>query len=208
MRDDRVHSELNARKWDGRAENFDRPAFDFFRHLQKKVVAAASPRSGVRFLDIGCGTGWAVRYASELAGDGEFVGVDLSPKMLEKARESARECNTVRFARANAESLPFDDGAFDIVICTMSFHHYLNPPRALAEARRVLAPQGCYYLLDVASDGPLGLLIELVTRSTEREHVRFHSTRELRSLFEEAGLTPVDTKRLLGPVKLQIGRRA
>lgn len=58
------HTRLNERKWDSRAATYDRKRFDYFRWMQKRVVRLIDLRPGLHFLDIGCGTGWAVRYVA------------------------------------------------------------------------------------------------------------------------------------------------
>jgi ubiquinone/menaquinone biosynthesis C-methylase UbiE len=91
-----------------------------------------------RVLDVGCGTGL---MSAKLAASGRRVcGVDISAGMVERARR--RGGQTVEFIQGDAERLPAEIGAFDAVINLISFHHYPNPSRAVAEFRRVLRPGG------------------------------------------------------------------
>jgi ubiquinone/menaquinone biosynthesis C-methylase UbiE len=92
---------------------------------------------GRRVLEVGSGTG---RFAAALA-ERELArvwAVDSSPEMLEVARARAPR---VAFRRAVAERLPFKDGAFERAVATLVVH-VLDRPRAFAELRRVLRPDG------------------------------------------------------------------
>ena len=113
------------------------------------------------FLDIGCGTGWAVGCVAALAANkGSFYGVDLSSKMIEKATENFKGNDAVRIIKSNVESIPLSDDFFNVIICTNSFHHYLHPDRALREIRRLLKYGGKLYLLDPTADSLLIKCIE------------------------------------------------
>jgi SAM-dependent methyltransferase len=93
---------------------------------------------GRRVLDVGCGTG---RLASALT-EREACrvwAVDSSPEMLEVARRQAS--GATRFRLGEAEALPFRPGWFERVVMRLVVH-LVDPPRALAEARRVLGQGG------------------------------------------------------------------
>jgi ubiquinone/menaquinone biosynthesis C-methylase UbiE len=86
------HAKLNEEMWDLRAETWYGRRFSYFRWMQKKLVSLLELGENPQFLDLGCGTGWAVRYAASLAnGRGEFCGIDISSKMIGKAEAGAGE---------------------------------------------------------------------------------------------------------------------
>lgn len=95
---------------------------------------------GVRFLDVGCGYGRVCRYA---AGEGaaEVVGVDLSEKMLAKARAENAD-GGVRYVRSAIEDLSFPDAAFDVVFSALAFHYVADIAPVFARLHRLLAPGG------------------------------------------------------------------
>jgi ubiquinone/menaquinone biosynthesis C-methylase UbiE len=118
--------------------------------MTRAIVAAAQVRSGMRVLDIACGTGEpAISLAAVLVGDGDVVGVDISPAPLKIAGERAiqRGLSNVTFQQADAHELPFPDNSFDCITSRLGIMFFSDLPRALSEMRRVLKPSGRAILL-------------------------------------------------------------
>lgn len=202
-----AHIKANEKRWDSWAGTYDMKRFDFFRHFQKKAVEMTQLKEGQSFLDIGCGTGFAVRYAADTRMDnGNFCGIDLSEKMIERSVQNSTDFRNVHFYRANVEAMPFENDVFDSAICTNSFHHYPDPIKALEEIRRVLKPEGRIYILDATPDYPMTRLMENIIKRREPSHVKLYSTKEFRELFEKSKLKYVRTTSVW-PVKVQIGKK-
>ncbi|MGA7677525.1 MAG: methyltransferase domain-containing protein, partial [Dehalococcoidia bacterium] len=188
-------AKLNKEKWDVRAKTFDERRFNYFRYMQKRLVSLLNLKENQRLLDLGCGTGWAVRYAARLVNErGEFYGIDISSNMVEKAKTSSADYKNVQFYQASADRLPFGNDFFDFIICSNSFHHYFSPDKVLNEAYRVLKPKGRIYIMDLTSDGAIAKMIDRWIRRREREHVKFYSTLEYQTMFREAGINYVAGK--------------
>jgi len=101
-----------------------------------------------QILDLGCGTGRATFPLYEL-GYQNIIGVDLTPEMIEKARELNEYFQTaIPFQVGNALDLAFEDAAFDVVIFSfnglMSIPMHSNRAQALSEINRVLKPSGIF----------------------------------------------------------------
>lgn len=112
--------------------------------------------SEAAILDIGCGTGAALRHAVTRGARGLLVGVDLVPRMVEIARErSATAQDRLHFMVGAAEALPVDDATFDVVLAFDSFDHWDDPRKGLAEVRRALRPGGRFI---VVKDGGVAAL--------------------------------------------------
>jgi ubiquinone/menaquinone biosynthesis C-methylase UbiE len=202
------HAGLNERKWDSRAATYDQRRFSYFRWMQQRVIRLIDPRPGFHFLDVGCGTGWAVRYvASLLQGEGEFYGIDISGNMIETAQIHSRGSGNVHFYRTNAEEIPLKGGSVDCAICTNSFHHYLYPSKVLAEIDRVLTIGGRLFVLDVTTDDFLMRWIDGWVRQQEREHVKFYSSSEYGVMFAAAGLKHLSSKLVTYPIKVHIAEK-
>ena len=141
-----------------------------------------------RVLDIGCGTGRLLRAVATRFPDTELVGIDPAATMVEQAEASPRSNVPIRALQARAEDLPFPDDRFDLVLSTMSFHHWTNQQRALCEISRVLTPEGRFTLTDAVVRG-VGWLFFALWRTG-----RFHSQTELTRMFERAGLRIVSRR--------------
>jgi ubiquinone/menaquinone biosynthesis C-methylase UbiE len=103
-------------------------------------------------LEIGSGPGeLALEIARRLPG-GEVVGVDLAEAMIDRASERSRAerlDQRVRFQLADAAALPLADGSFDVVVSTLSLHHWSDPAAVFAEIARVLHPGGLALIYDL-----------------------------------------------------------
>ena len=85
-------------------------------------------------LDVGCGTGPMIELLLREFPDKHCTGIDLTLRMIEAAQ--AKHLANAKFLVGDSEHLPFEAGAFDVVICTNSFHHDPNPQAFMQEAAR------------------------------------------------------------------------
>jgi ubiquinone/menaquinone biosynthesis C-methylase UbiE len=125
--------------FDARASRYDeiRPQTASWWRRFEALVEQADLR-GRRVLDVGCGTGTVATALAERAA-ARVWGVEPSAEMLAVAQ--GRVPRGVGLKQGRAEELPFKDGWFERVVMSLVVH-LLDRPRALAEARRVLAPDG------------------------------------------------------------------
>jgi len=93
-------------------------------------------------LEIGCGQGTGAKIIYDLFSPQEYVGVDLDPKMVERARRKQRGLKNAQFLQGDAAKLPFADGSFDLAIDFGIIHHIPNWRDALAELHRTLRTNG------------------------------------------------------------------
>ena len=105
-----------------------------------RVGEDGEPERRFRVLDVGCGTGLLAAYVLDAMPYVRLVGVDLSERMVDVARE--RLGGGARLFCADAERLPFSEGAFDVVIMNDTIHHLPDAARAVFEAWRVLGRHG------------------------------------------------------------------
>lgn len=111
-----------------------------FAEWPSRLVAAAGLRSGMRVADIACGTGaLTLEAAKAVRPGGDVVGVDLNSAMLAVARRKGR---VIGWHEASAESLPFDDHAFDAVLSQFGLMFFADRTLAIREMWRVLRPGG------------------------------------------------------------------
>jgi SAM-dependent methyltransferase len=106
-----------------------------------RLVKHARVRAGQKVLDIACGTG-VVAVTAALAG-AHVTGLDLTPDLLEVARENSQIAGvSIDWREGDAENLPFDAGAFDVVLSQFGHIFAPRPDVATAEMLRVLKPGG------------------------------------------------------------------
>jgi ubiquinone/menaquinone biosynthesis C-methylase UbiE len=128
------------------------------RSHRDALLAGVGPVAGLRIADIGCGEGALDR---DLAAAGAIVtGYD---PFIAPAARTALGAGSWQAVRAPADALPAPDGAFDLALFVFSLHHV---PRAklagaLAEARRVLRPNGRLYVAEPVAHGPHQHIVEL-----------------------------------------------
>ena len=109
------------------------------------AVAELDLQSDVTVLDIGCGTGTALRFAAEKVVNGSLIGIDPVPRMVEIAREQTNDhpaANRITFQEGSAEDLPLNTNVADFVFAFDSIDHWTDLNRGLSEVLRVLKPGG------------------------------------------------------------------
>lgn len=132
-------------------------------------------------LDVGCGTGMLSERLLGAFPSCRLAGVDLSPAMVERAR--TRLAGRAEVREADAERLPFHDGAFDLVVCNDSFHHYPDPDRAAFQMWRVLRKGGALVLGDVWQPAPARAVMNAWMPFSHEGDVRIYSEAELRAIL-------------------------
>jgi len=151
-------------------------AFDFIAGLPQMrllrwytIQRALALKSSGQAADLGCGPGHLVIEMAALAPDLHITGVDLSDDVLQKAENAAQQSglgSQVSFRKGDVQRIPFDDDALDLVVSTLSLHHWGDPVAVFDEIARVLRPGGCFLIFDLRRDmiPPGYLLIWFVTR--------------------------------------------
>lgn len=123
------------------ADAYERLTRAFMDGSADSIVEAAGLAAGEIVLDLACGTGIVARKVVPAVGTaGRVVGADINPAMLAAAREVVGD--GVEFVEAPCDSLPFDDGTFDRVLCQQGFQFFPDLSAAMVEACRVLRPGG------------------------------------------------------------------
>lgn len=174
--------------------NFSKDAADYDQSARYATLRASYPtitsealNKPLRtILDIGCGTGALLRMIQDKRNDARLFGVDLSEQMIRVAKAKLGERADLKVS--DSETLPFPNEAFDLVMCTFSFHHYPNPGAVLQEMRRVLVPGGRLILADPTGPMLLRQLVNFIYLFTKDGSVRVYSKREMKALLETAGL--------------------
>jgi ubiquinone/menaquinone biosynthesis C-methylase UbiE len=163
---------------------YEKVAIGGLRGFHQQVASAitSSLKSG-RVLDVGTGPGQLLIEITRRNPNLELVGIDLSRKMLKIAKrlteQDAKVCAeaaatdlvpttvrtdaNIRLVRGDVRNLPFSDGEFDLVVSTLSLHHWHDPARGIQECLRVTAPGGRCWIYDLRTDASVRTHAKLVT---------------------------------------------
>ena len=115
-------------------------------------------QGGTRVVDVGCGAGIDSLIAAQMVGhDGQVIGVDMTPAMLDRARRAADEmgATAVEFREGFMEALPVADGWADVVISNGVLNLTPDKTKALREMARVLKPTGRLQIGNITIDKPV-----------------------------------------------------
>jgi SAM-dependent methyltransferase len=113
---------------------------------------------GEKVVDIGSGGGFDVFIAAQQVGpEGQVVGIDMTPEMLDKSRQTAREMglSNVEFREGLIEEMPVEDGWADVVISNGVINLCADKELVFDEIRRVLKPGGRLQFADIANGAPV-----------------------------------------------------
>jgi len=170
----------------------------FYQAVHRRLLDAIALPAQPHVLDLGCGTGKLLNRLAQAHPNLKGLGIDLSPDMVAQARRSNQAPEQVNYQIGNATALTLEAGRFDALFNTITFLHYPQPEPVLAEVRRLLKPDGRYYLADFAprwAEEP-----EVLAQGISP--IRFYSPKVREQLAAQAGLTVFGHTWLLGPVLL------
>lgn len=195
--------EFEARSWEDRVDGYA----GFFGDVTGRVIGplldAAGVGSGTRVLDVATGPGYVAAEAAQRGA--RALGVDVAEAMVNRAQG---EHPDIEFRHADAQSLPFEDAAFEVVVCNFGLPHFGRPEAAVAEAARVAAPGGRVALStwDVPAEMRMfGVFLEAVADAGAGppdgmppgpDVFRFSDDLEFTRLLEGAALVDVEVRRV------------
>ena len=185
-------------------ENYDRDMvpliFEPYAHDMAQKASALSPKT---VLEIAAGSGVVTRaLAPKLSPDARYIATDLNQPMLDYAATRQKQDERITWRQADAQALPFEDAAFDLVCCQFGAMFFPDRPSAYREARRVLKPGGCFLFsawdrieenvfADDVTHALAGLFPNDPPRFLARTPHGYHDTALIRSDLEKAGFSNV-----------------
>ena len=149
----RTRNHANMYGFARHARGYDLLSGVLARPLYRRVVADVTEvglPAGSVVLDVGTGPGRVSRLVAAACPTVEVEGVDLSPEMIARATSTAKTTITrnLRFQVGDVAALPFADNSVDLVVSTLSLHHWDDPAAGLNEIVRVLGPAGQAWIYD------------------------------------------------------------
>jgi len=166
------------------AEGRDRGMEERHWHTAKHALSRMPVESDDTVLDLGTGSGYALRALREAGGIRRAYGLDGAPEMLRNAR-SYTDDPEIGYVRGDFDALPFADDSVDHVFSMEAFYYAEDPRGTLREVRRVLRPGGTFYCA-------VNYYEENVHTHGWQENISIEMTRwdrrRYREAFREAGL--------------------
>jgi len=154
-----------AAMWGIGGKDYDEISFaisDALAHAAQRLNA----RAGEHILDVATGTGWSARNAARRGAT--VTGVDIAPDLLAAAGDLSRHIRPpIEFRLANAQQLPFDDGAFDGVISTFGVMFAADQAAAAAELARVCRSGGRLVLATWAPNGAVAEFFGVIAHHSD-----------------------------------------
>lgn len=174
-----VHEEFD--EW--AAKGRDRGMEERHWHTAKHVLARMPIEPGETIVDLGTGSGYALRALRETKRAGNSYGLDASPEMLQNARSYTSD-NRISYLRGDFDSLPFSTDSVDHIFSMEAFYYAADPMQTLRELQRILRPGGTFYCA-------VNYYEENVYSHEWQESISIEMTRwdrqEYRHAFREAG---------------------
>lgn len=143
-------------------------------------------------LDIGCGSGLALKMLGDIIIEGKIVGVDYSPLMLRQAEKRNRQGvkeGKIAIHHGSVSDLPFPDASFDKVCAIETFYFWPNPSEDLQEVNRILRPGGTVAVaMEISKEGKNG---SSILDNAQRLGFPIFSGKEMKTLLSAAGFVDV-----------------
>jgi ubiquinone/menaquinone biosynthesis C-methylase UbiE len=185
-------------------ENYDRYMVPLiFESYARDIARRAAALSPKAVLETASGSGVVTRaLAPGLSPDASYIVTDLNQPMLDYAATRQKQDSRVTWRKADAQSLPFEDAAFDLVCCQFGVMFFPDRPSAYREARRVLKPGGTFLFNawdrieeNVFADDVTNALAEFFPEDPPRFMARtphgYHDSGLIRSDLAKAGFLNV-----------------
>lgn len=197
-----VRPESVQAEFDSKARSYEAGRLaDWYKAQAELVMKHARPRAGETVLDVGCASGWLLRQLMGRHSGVAGLGIDLSPAMIEAARERTRVEGISGLTFVTGDWMQIDPAPLlqahglrstELVVCVSAFHYFSDPALALEKMYQAVGPGGRLLLLDRARDGSaMTMLWDLIHRVVLRDTARFYRADEMVALAEAAGFSDV-----------------
>ena len=195
-------TDQNARFTDG--TGYEKFMGQWSRIAGRLFLGWLSLPRGLRWLDVGCGTGAFTEIIQQSSDASEIIAIDPSAAQVSYA-QSRTNAEGIEFRVADARTMPFENGRFDVAVSALVLNFIPNREKAVAEMRRVVRPGGTVAasVWDFAGGNETAQHLNSAVRELEGPRYRSPGSNPesatgeyLKALFEGAGLADVKTRPL------------
>jgi len=167
------------------APSYDRRWSHYLKRTHERSFDFLGAHSGMKMLDIACGTGKFLDLAARKLSPAFLMGVDPNPSMLEEAQKRISDNTILR--QASAYEIPADDQSFDRIVCLNSFHYFERPEKALREMRRVMKPNGKLILTDWRANRTTHVILKIALTAIRHPYHHIYSTEQIQATLKDEG---------------------
>lgn len=164
----------------------------------RRFLEWLDPAPGLRWLDVGCGNGAFIETLFDAAQAAHVTGIDPSDGLLATARRRL-EGRAAELVRGDAQALPFEHASFDAAVMALVINFVPDPPKAIAEMRRVVRPGGhlSAYIWDISNGGftmePIRVALDKRGVAAPVAGAEKSERAYMERVFRDAGLAQVET---------------
>jgi ubiquinone/menaquinone biosynthesis C-methylase UbiE len=186
------HNEIIRKEFSRQADSFGKPGLTLSSQEYLAWMVAILPlRGDYRVLDVATGTGHLSRAIAPHVL--QVVAIDMTPAMLEKAKEEAARAGLVNILleEGDAAALPYKDDSFDMVVSRLAIHHFEKPQLQLREMVRVCKQDHAVGIIDLLSptDQSLIATYNRIERMRDASHTLALTKEQLVNAMEASGLS-------------------
>jgi ubiquinone/menaquinone biosynthesis C-methylase UbiE len=186
------HNEKIRREFSRQADSFGKPGLTLSSQEYLEWMVDILPlQPDYRVLDVAAGTGHLSRAIAPHVR--QVVAIDMTAKMLEKAKEEAVKAGLVNilFEEGDAAALPYQDDSFDMVVSRLAMHHFEKPQLQLREMVRVCKPDHAVGIIDLLSPSDQSLIksYNRLERMRDASHTLALTKEQLVNAMEASGLS-------------------
>lgn len=185
------YEEKSRMSYDQKAEEYDN-TFDgrFTEKFKQMLLEEIVVEPGSSILDVACGNGTLLYRLSRIH-EFQGYGIDISEKMIEKARE---KCPEMTFVAGACEHIPYPDEKFDIMTVCAAYHHFPDVKAFARETARLLKSEGSIYIAEVYYSALVRAILNPFVPLSKAGDVKFYGPKEIQSYFETQGFESVGLK--------------
>lgn len=160
-----------------------------------RLVQSLDLRGDERMLDVACGTGRLEALLRERHPRIDVTGVDLSPDMLEVARQRFPEDERTRWLQGTLDDVELPAASFDLVTCNNAFHLFPEQQASLDRMAELVRPGGLVAIVDWCREYPQIGMLQLAAATGLGQRRRILTREELAAMFASAGLEVMEGER-------------
>jgi ubiquinone/menaquinone biosynthesis C-methylase UbiE len=185
--------EQSIRSYNKKAGNYEN-TYDgkFTSSFKEELINKVALKENYKVLDVACGTGTLLNGLMKKCPI-DATGIDISDKMIAVAKS---KYSNINFFVSSCVPLGFENDTFDVITVSAAFHHFPYPSEFAKEAYRVLKSKSRIYIAEVSMPNIIRQIFNVIALPLIKAgDVKIYSSKELRSIFEQAGFINISIEK-------------